>query len=85
MMGCYSTAGEITEAFNILDQDHSDQIDFTEFANFVSAIKPDIDTNQLLNYIRKVDRNNDLRINRSEFSKLILSGLGKDIVDGQLV
>ena len=83
IMGKYA-AQDIQQAFTLLDQDKSGHIDISELSSFIPLIRRDANPHLILHYIQKQDQNNDLKLNYSEFSSLILSGIGRDIIIGRV-
>ncbi|CAF4364671.1 unnamed protein product [Rotaria magnacalcarata] len=61
-------AGDIPEAFNLLDTDHSGTIDMDELAASVYYS----------------DENNDHKLNLKEFTTFIKQGVGRDIAIGHV-
>jgi len=83
MMG-HHAAENITEAFHLLDSDHSGTIDIGELAAFMPAIVPDANPYLLLHHVQKADKNCDYKLNLEEFTALIKQGVGRDIALGRL-
>ncbi|CAF2907620.1 unnamed protein product [Rotaria sp. Silwood2] len=79
MMGPHAAA-DIPAAFRILDRDGSGTIDLMELARFASIYSPSATPSKILSYIRRVDRNSDDKLNLAEFTSLIMSGIGHDLV-----
>ncbi|CAF1923194.1 unnamed protein product [Rotaria magnacalcarata] len=77
-------AGDIPEAFNLLDTDHSGTIDMDELAASMPIIVPKSSPQMLLHYIRKADENNDHKLNLKEFTTFIKQGVGRDIAIGHV-
>lgn len=80
MMGSCSTSQKIHEAFYILDADGSGTLDVNELSKVIPAIIPGTTYETLRALIRRYDKNFDNRLNLNEFTRLIMSGLGRDLV-----
>ncbi|CAF1185035.1 unnamed protein product [Rotaria sp. Silwood1] len=72
-------ADDIAEAFRILDTDYSNKIDIDELEAFMPVIVPRAPPKVLRQYIQKVDRNFDGKLNLAEFTDLVTRGIGRDI------
>lgn len=83
MMGKHASE-DISEAFRLLDTDHSGTIDIGELAAFMPVIVPDANPYMLLHHVQKADKNNDYKLNLQEFTALINAGVGRDIALGRL-
>ena len=82
MMGLYA-ADDIPRAFEILDADSSGKIDVNELAAYLPAIVPDATASMLLNHLKKVDSDSDYKLTLTEFTELIIRGIGRDISKGK--
>lgn len=83
MMGKYASE-DISQAFRLLDTDHSGTIDIGELAAFMPVINPDINPHILLHHIQKADQDFDYKLNLKEFTSLVNQGIGRDIALGRL-
>jgi Ca2+-binding EF-hand superfamily protein len=83
MMGKHASVGDIPEAFRALDTNHSGQINLNELAAFMPVIVPNTTPEMLVDYIRQVDKNHDLRLNLTEFTDLIAQNIGRKIALGR--
>jgi len=78
------TSEDISEAFRLLDTDHSGTIDIGKLATFMPLIVPDANPYMLLHHVQKTDKNFDYKLNLEEFTSLINQRVGCDITLGCL-
>ena len=83
MMGKYAIP-DIPGAFSLLDHDKSGHIDTHELSSFIPLVRPDASPHLILHYLLKNDLNQDCQLNYQEFERLILSGIGRDIIIGKI-
>jgi Ca2+-binding EF-hand superfamily protein len=84
MMGKHGAVSDIAEAFCLLDTNHSDFINLNELAAFMLVIGPNVTPDMLIDHVRKVDKNHDLKMNLTEFSDFIMKNIERQIALGRL-
>ncbi|CAF0826135.1 unnamed protein product [Rotaria sp. Silwood1] len=83
MMGTY-VGNELQEVFNILDKDQLGAIDIDELYGFLPIGRSNITKETLLHYIGSDNIDTKQKLNFDEFTCMILRGIGRDIICGNI-